>query len=281
MGVARSLSANGSALIREIVRIPRETRRLRPRPPHTGLVLEVGGGQRPHPRSDVVVDKYVADDFERAGGAALDLTRPLVVADGHGLPFADRSMDYVIAAHVLEHATDPRRFAGELSRVAPAGYVELPSRAAELTFEWPFHPWLVDRRDDTLLFSPKDTHAPCGRMFHDSFERSPLFRLWWAAHRSRWLHGVHWEERLTVETTGESRAEQTATFDLERTAAALRQLAGHGSLPAPDPRVAAALRCPVCRSELERGRSRLVCRGCGRSYPVEAGVPVLVEEASA
>ena len=244
-------------------------------------MLEVGGGQRPHPRSDVVVDKYVADDFERAGGAAIDVSRPLVVADGHALPFADASMSYVIASHVLEHATDPVRFAGELSRVAPAGYVELPSRQAELTFEWPFHPWLVDRRGDTLLFSPKDAHAPCGRMFHDSFEQSALFRLWWASHRSRWLHGVHWKDRLTVEIGGDARAEQTASFDLERTAAALRALGGRGALLAPDERVRTALRCPICRGTLSSEGSRLACEGCARTYPVEGGVPVLVAEAAA
>ena len=281
MTAIRRLWENGSGLIRELAAIPRELALLRPSPPDEGLVLEVGGGQRPHPRSDVVVDKYVADDFERAGGAAIDVSRPLVVADGHALPFADASMSYVIASHVLEHASDPVRFAGELSRVAPAGSVELPSRQAELTFEWPFHPWLVDRRGDTLLFSPKDAHAPCGRMFHDSFEQSALFRLWWASHRSRWLHGVHWKDRLTVEIGGDARAEQTASFDLERTAAALRELGGRGALLAPDERVRTALRCPICRGTLSSEGSRLACEGCARTYPVEGGVPVLVAEAAA
>ena len=107
--------------------------RHRPRPPGTGLVVEVGGGQRPSARADVVVDKYVEDDFERAGGAPLDTSRPLVVADGEALPFDDGSAAYVIAMHVLEHATDPVRFAAELSRVGQAGFVQVPSRAAELT----------------------------------------------------------------------------------------------------------------------------------------------------
>lgn len=92
-----------------------------PAPPDTGLVLEVGGGQAPHPRSDVVVEKYVVDDFERPAGALLDLSKPMIVADGERLSFADGSFVYSIASHVLEHATDPVVFAGELRRVSRAG----------------------------------------------------------------------------------------------------------------------------------------------------------------
>lgn len=30
--------------------------------------------------------------------------------------------------------------------------MQVPSREAELTFGWPFHHWLIDRIDDTLVF---------------------------------------------------------------------------------------------------------------------------------
>ena len=99
-------------------------------------MLDVGAGHAAHPRADVVVDKYVADDFER--GAALDLGKPLIVADGHALPFADGAFAYVIASHVLEHATDPVRFARELTRVGRRGIRPGPEpRESELTFGWP------------------------------------------------------------------------------------------------------------------------------------------------
>src|SRR3954470_4154047 len=70
----------------------------RPAPPATGLVLDVGAGHAPHPRSDIVVDKYVADDFERETQLSID--KPIVVADGHALPFADRTFTYAISSHV-------------------------------------------------------------------------------------------------------------------------------------------------------------------------------------
>ena len=71
-------------MLREIAQARSKARDHTPSPPDEGLVLEVGPGQAPHPRANVVVDKYVIDNFERQG--ALDLSKPLVVADGQRLP---------------------------------------------------------------------------------------------------------------------------------------------------------------------------------------------------
>ena len=86
------------------------------------------------------MDKYVVDSFERPLGLAKSFSKPLVVGDGHQLPFKDQSFAYVIALHVLEHATDPAQFTAEMARVAPAGFVQVPSRESELAFGWPTIP---------------------------------------------------------------------------------------------------------------------------------------------
>ena len=139
-------------------------------------MLEVGSGQSPHPRANVLVDKYVADDFERPQEIGIDIAKPFVVADGHSLPFADKAFAYAIALHVLEHATDPERFAAELSRVADAGFVQVPSSESELTFGWPYHPWLIDFDGETLVFRPRDGRsAPYGEVFHRAYGESALF----------------------------------------------------------------------------------------------------------
>lgn len=254
--------------------------RHRPRPPGTGLVVEVGGGQRPSARADVVVDKYVEDDFERAGGAPLDTSRPLVVADGEALPFDDGSAAYVIAMHVLEHATDPVRFAAELSRVGQAGFVQVPSRAAELTVGWPFHPWLIDREGAALVFEPKgDRQPPVGDLFHAEFERSATMRLWWASRLSLWLHSIEWKGSLQVAVAGSSKAEQTASFDAERTVAALARLGARDGVRGPVAAVREALRCPACGGGLAWAAQEAGCMACGARYPVVATVPLLLTEA--
>jgi len=259
----------------ELTRVPRERRLALPDPPASGLVIDLGGGHDPFPRSDAVVDKYVADDFERGGPVLRD--RPLIVADGEALPFRDRSVAYLIAAHVLEHATDPQRFAAEMSRVASAGFVQVPSSVAERVFSWPFHPWLVEREGDTLVFVPKpEADRANWEGLHDLYDTSPLFRLAFFAHRSMFHHSLHWRDRVDVQMRGASRAQQTAQFHLERTLDTLRRS------PAPPltDELRAALRCPLCPGALSERSDAFECGGCGRRYPVEGNVPLLIREAS-
>jgi len=40
------------------------------------------------------------------------------------------------------------------------------------------------------------------------------------------------------------------------------------------------LACPACRGDVEEQSGEIVCKGCGRRYPIRDGIPVmLVEEA--
>ena len=265
----------------ELARAHREAGRHVPHPPETGLVLEVGSGQAPHPRADALVDKYVVDDFERPHEGAIDFTKPFVVADGHALPFADGSFVYVIALHVLEHATRPERFAAELGRIAPAGFVQVPTSVSELTFGWPYHPWLIERDGETLVFRARDgLRAPCGDVFHDAYAGSALFRNWWASRRSLFHHSIEWRGELSTRVEGESTAEATAELDVEKTLALLGHLHRRGALRPLPPKVIEVLRCPECRSSLAFDEGEAACTGCERVYPVAGEVPVLLREAA-
>jgi hypothetical protein len=274
----------GGRLVRELASATVASQRTKsrhvPHPPPAGLVLDVGGGQAPHPRADVVVDKYVADDFER--GYALDYSKPLVVGDGQALPFSGGAFTYVIASHVLEHATDPVRFADELGRVAAAGFVQVPSRESELTFGWRFHPWLIDDEQGILVFRPRGgAQAPIGQVFHDAMAESVLFRLWFASNRDRWHHSLEWRGSLKLRCEGTSRALESAKVDVSSTRDALAARAGRGEVRGPLGPARAILRCPVDQGELEFVNDAATCRSCGRSYPVVASVPILLVEAAA
>jgi hypothetical protein len=262
------------SIARELARVPAERWVARPHPPKHGLVVDLGAGQSAFPRADAVVDKYVADDFER--GYPLQRDKPLIVADGHSLPFKDKSLAYLIASHVLEHATDPDRLAAEISRVAQGGFVQLPSSLSERAFGWSFHPWLVDREGDTLVFSPKplSDRSVVGPMHH-LYAESSLLRLLFVARRSSFHHSLQWVGGLHVRTTGPSSADETADLDVERTIAAL--------LRDPPPALPAALRaalcCPICHGRLDDRPAVLECLDCGREFPVAGATPLLLEEA--
>lgn len=48
----------------------------------------------------------------------------------------------------------------------------------------------------------------------------------------------------------------------------------------PDERLLSILVCPACHEKVDARDDLLVCRGCGRGYPVRDGIPVmLLEEA--
>ena len=47
-----------------------------------------------------------------------------------------------------------------------------------------------------------------------------------------------------------------------------------------DARLVELLACPVCKAPVRQEADRLVCRQCGRRYPVRDGIPVMLAEAA-
>jgi hypothetical protein len=45
-----------------------------------------------------------------------------------------------------------------------------------------------------------------------------------------------------------------------------------------DASILGQLACPACFAELQLEVDRLVCSGCGRSYPIVNGIPVLIAD---
>ncbi len=223
-------------------------------PPATGLVLEIGSGDNPNPRSDILVDRFIGDNTERGGDIVID--RPLVVADAHHLPFRDDVFAYIICSHILEHMDDPPQFARELMRVGAAGYIGSPSEIAERLFHWSFHRWYVNLIDDTLILHPKEPDEPFGELFDYLYEYNPMYYLF-----QRSMPDLFWIEK-----------EWHGSFKL--------QMAGSSPLPLQDPQALRdlvrprfalprllALFAAAIASRLLRSRTRnLLRRLIGRSY---------------
>ena len=158
-------------------------------PPATGLVLEIGSGDNPNTRSNVLVDRFLgSDNRERGGDLVVD--RPFVVADAHHLPFKDGAFSYTICSHILEHMDDPQQFARELERVSAAGYIQSPSEIAEKLFHWSFHRWYVNLVDDTLVLHPRDPVEPFGDLFDYMYEYNPAYYFF-----QRSMPDLFWIER--------------------------------------------------------------------------------------
>lgn len=123
----------------------------------TDLVLDIGSGDKPHWRADVLVDRFPEADHavQRAGAAAAATPRALFDADAGDLPFADGAFDYVICSHVLEHVLDPGAAMDEMMRVAKAGYIEVPAAASARLVDFPSHLWWCRLLDGVLSFEAK------------------------------------------------------------------------------------------------------------------------------
>lgn len=269
-----------SRLHPEVRVVVQDRSKYQPRPPSNGIVIEVGAGQAPHARADLVVEKYLMDDTERPGEEPANFDRPLVVADGEHLPFVDGTASYAIASHVLEHAFDPVRFADELTRVASAGFVQVPTREAELLFGWPFHQWLIDHDDGRLTFEPKgEQHPRHGNIMHRSFAESPAFRVWFEASREQWHHTLHWSGRLAVTTTASAVPRPGSEFDLAGTTDLLQLLSEQQAVRGPTDELRQLLCCPMCHGRLA-WTNVATCCCCSAAYPVVGGVPLLLREAT-
>lgn len=116
-------------------------------------VLDVGSGHNPHPKANVLLDKHLKDDTERSGKPLkADKERVFVEGDAESMPFGNKEFDYIIASHIAEHVDNPEKFCKELIRVGKRGYIETPSKFAEILFDEPYHRWYVYIYNGVLVF---------------------------------------------------------------------------------------------------------------------------------
>jgi SAM-dependent methyltransferase len=169
--------------------------------PERARVLDVGGWAAPVNRADWVIDLM---PFESRGVLLPDGFGPgperfdrdrWVIADlcaSTPWPFEDDFFDFAICTFTLEDVRDPIRVCEEMSRVARAGYIEVPSLLDELSWrnvepsggDWVghcHHRWLCTLQDDELVFLPK---------WHSLHSR-PSLRV-----PARWAHRLSAQDRV-------------------------------------------------------------------------------------
>ena len=173
---------------------------------HTALVLDVGSGDKPHWRADVLLDHYVGDEHggQRSGASAVRIDRPLFDADAADMPFADKVFDYAICSHVLEHVSRPDLVVGELTRVAKAGYIEVPQAASAKIVDFPSHLWWVTLEDGVLVFTAKTApyfDADIDGYLTASGMRQPLADLL-DKHLDHRVIELHWTGTVASRVTG-------------------------------------------------------------------------------
>lgn len=265
-------------------------RRLHCPVPSDALVLEVGSGGNPYPRANVLLDAY-EDTIERYHEPLIK-DRPLVYGYVERMPFCDKTFDFVIASHVLEHTPDPDAFLGELMRVGKAGYIETPDAFIERIIPFRFHRLEVTDRDGKLVISKKSSWKPHGelvelfehklkgREFISLMERHPepfYVRFYW---KDSIVYSVlnpetaaTWEFPQQVEPRNASTG-----YSRPLRAAAVRVARWFWSQGRRNSRIdlAPLLRCPTCYGHpLSHHNEQLRCDRCNSAYAIVNGIPQL------
>lgn len=161
-------------------------------------VLEIGSGDNPHPRSDILCDRYVHNNSQRAGEFPIVIDRPFIVADGYHLPFKTKSFDYVICSHILEHLEDPKSFLKEVVRVGESGYIEVPSALSERLFGWDFHLWYCAVERGVLVLRKKTHGVRWGNFFHKLIQREIWFRRFFEENENRFYVRYKWRKNIPI-----------------------------------------------------------------------------------
>jgi ubiquinone/menaquinone biosynthesis C-methylase UbiE len=191
--------------------------------PTNAKVLDVGSGQNPHPSADFILDKFLDDNRHRQAKSDFTMQASMMKLDKEGnlnesekrfdvaqgdilaLPFPDKSFDFIIARHMLEHVEDIQGALKELSRVGKAGYIEVPTKISELLFpQVDIHLWTFSLQQGALVArSLKGNVSPFGRVLHDHFANCQEFQVAWAKAYHQFHICLCWKDEITCEIEAE------------------------------------------------------------------------------
>lgn len=259
-------------------------------PAGDGLVLDVGSGGRPYPRSDVLLDRLTGAEH-RCGEDMMIDGRAAVFGDATKMPFKDKAFDFVIASHILEHIAEPEVFIKELQRVGKAGYIETPNAIFERLYPHPIHCLEVVCIDGQLrLYKKKagleDPFLGTQRILKDDpkwakfFHEAPdMFhiRYYWEGSidyvvlnpevSCEWIEGIN-DESDPGGAKDSYMQEQRGWREIGQ-ALLSRWYAFRRSRRLKDFRLSDILVCPECHGALlEEKAATLTCASCARSYPM-------------
>jgi SAM-dependent methyltransferase len=170
--------------------------------PRSYKVLDVGGGDNPHRRANVVVEKNPEDNTHRLGDMVVKEDKEYFFVDGSFLPFENQSFDFVFCSHVLEHVEDPVLFMQEQFRIAPRGYLETPSLLGEHLAPKDSHKWVIQEVDGKVVMFDKEklgfgAKNDFGDLFLDYLPKNSIgYKILERTHpnlltvRIEWKHGL-------------------------------------------------------------------------------------------
>ena len=261
-------------------------------------MLEVGSGNRPLVRSDILCDKFPFSSYERSGYASIVIDRPFVAADATYLPFKDKSIDFLFCTDLAEHLEQPHKFFDECMRVAYKGAIITPSILSERLFGWDYHTAMYEILDGKLIIHQKTDKnwGWFGETFHQLCKDDKNFnRL--VKKRTRLFRMIYeWEDKIQYEyalsrNNEDEKWHKSSSADqiveqppggIESAKRMLKSILSHllrkYLLRREDIDLKSILCCPACHGELtyKAVGSAIECTSCGRIYNIKNNIPLLI-----
>ena len=276
-----------------LVRFAWSFRRLYCPVPENALVLEVGSGGSPYFRANILVDAY-AHTRERHW-APFVTDRPSVLGFGENLPFKDKSFDFVIASHVLEHSANPKKFIEELQRVAKAGYIETPDAFMERINPYWDHRSEVTVRDGTLVIKKKLNWKTDDELIdlYEEKAKNVIARKTIPQNPFEFHTRFYWENSIPYAIANDevNSSWDPPTFShTTSVSTSLRSRLGRIVLKVTrklfsqnkrnaELKIESFLICTSCKSSnLSFNKAVITCDDCGAHYVNRNGVPVLISQ---
>lgn len=260
--------------------------------PKDALVLEVGSGGNPYARANVLLDAY--EDTRERHWVPLVSDRPTVLGFVENLPFKDKSFDFVIASHVLEHSTDPEKFLRELQRVAKAGYIEVPDAFMERVNPYKDHRLEITVRQDQLVIRKKPLSTVDEALVELYSDRAkPLIAGGLIpAHPFAFHVRYYWSEKIDfvvlnpeVDATWKPPLEQASSAQVSSRQTMRQRLLGTIRQRLSQQKrnsqidLLTLLRCPNCFStELKRAGEEIKCQHCQSNFASSNGIPIMYQK---
>ena len=141
--------------------------------------------------------------------------RPTFIADVCDLPFQDKSFDFVIASHVLEHTAFPDKFLDELTRVAKAGYIETPDALMERLNPYKHHKLEVTVRNNRLLIRKKHSwlHDPELVELYENKAKPLFIEKLIKKHPDSFFVRYYWTDKISYEILEHNSLKHFEEFD--------------------------------------------------------------------
>ena len=253
------------------------------------IVLDVGSGGNPHPRSDVLLDRVLG--AEHRSGAPMVIDRLTVLGDANKLPFKDKSFDYIIASHILEHMENPEIFISELMRVGKAGYIETPNFICERLTPCLAHCLEIANIDGVLHINKKNNSIPdlffaktdflnSNNKWKSLFHKDPFLfhtRYFWENEitykifnpetKTNWINNIY-DNSMTSEILTKSsinglswRSLGSFVYEFFQKKRRYKRMEKFD--------IYSILACPECKGDLEKIEMSLSCKKCNVEYATQ------------